>query len=96
MTAGAEDRHRRSVRLPGYDYSQSGAYFVTIVAAGRESIFGYVQNGEVRLSDCGQIAEKQWMQLPHRFRNLELGAFVVMPNHVHGILIIRDRRGTAV
>ncbi len=94
MTLDAE-RHRRSVRLPGYDYAQPGAYFVTLVTAGRQCLFGLIENQEMRLSYLGEIAEQQWIKLPQRFPNLELGAFVTMPNHVHGILIIRDRRDTA-
>jgi REP element-mobilizing transposase RayT len=81
--------------LAGYDYGQPGAYFVTMVAAGRRCLFGEVANQEMNLGDFGRIVEQQWARLPRRFPNLELGAFVVMPNHVHGILIIHGRRGTA-
>ncbi len=95
MTSVAEERHRHSIRLPGYDYTQPGAYFVTIVAAGRQCLFGEAENQEMSLSRLGQIAEQQWIRLPKRFPALELGAFVVMPNHLHGILVIHEGRGTA-
>jgi putative transposase len=89
--------HRRSIRLPGYDYAQPGAYFVTIVAAGRQCLFGHIEEGRMQLSDAGKVAQEQWAKLPGRFPMLELGAYVVMPNHVHGILVVNDhsRRGTA-
>ncbi len=94
MKANSLSPQRRSIRLPGYDYAQPGAYFVTVVAAGRECLFGNVENGNVSLGKLGQAAEQQWPRLPRRFPNLELDAFVVMPNHVHGIIILHGR-GTA-
>ena len=88
--------HRRSIRLPNYDYTQAGAYYITIVTYNRELLFGEVVNGEMKLSNLGQIAQREWERLPKRFKQIELGAFVVMPDHVHGIIIIHDnRRGTA-
>ncbi len=95
MTPAAKKLHRRSVRLSGYDYAQPGAYYVTIVAAGRASLFGRVENGDMKVNKLGLIAERQWARLPQRFPGLELGAYVVMPNHLHGILIIHEGRGTA-
>ena len=80
--------HRRSIRLQGYDYSQSGAYFVTIVTYGRECLFGEIQNGEMQLSDYGRIADENWHAIPAHFPQIELGEFVIMPNHLHGILIV--------
>ena len=90
-----QKHHRRSIRLQGYDYSQQGAYYVTIVAWQRECLFGEVVNGEMALSKFGLVAKQQWEKLPKRFPNIELGAFVVMPNQVHGIIMIIDGRGTA-
>jgi len=88
--------HRRSIRLPNYDYTQAGAYFVTVVTHNRENIFGGVVDGEMRLNECGEIAQREWERLPKRFKHIELGAFVIMPNHAHGIIIIHDNgRGTA-
>ncbi|GAB4545817.1 MAG: transposase [Anaerolineales bacterium] len=85
--------HRRSIRLQGYDYSQAGAYFVTIVAWQREMLFGEIVNGEMILNDFGKIVQREWLDLSKRFKYLELGAYVVMPNHVHCILIFRDHIG---
>ncbi|MEW6028057.1 MAG: transposase [Chloroflexota bacterium] len=89
--------HRHSIRLKGYDYSQAGAYFVTMVTFQRECLFGEVLDGEMVLSKFGQVAQQQWEKLPRRFRNIEADTFVVMPNHIHGIIVINDdtRRGTA-
>lgn len=81
--------HRRSIRLPEYDYSQAGAYYVTIVAWRRECLFGEVVNGEMKLNRYGEIVQWEWLELPKRFQFIELGAFVIMPNHAHGILIFR-------
>jgi REP element-mobilizing transposase RayT len=87
--------HRQSIRLRGYDYSQAGLYFVTIVTQGRVALFGNVVDGKMRLSRFGEIAQKWWNAIPEHFPNVELGAFVIMPNHVHGIIMIgEDRRGT--
>jgi REP element-mobilizing transposase RayT len=86
--------HRRSIRLQGYDYSQAGAYFVTIVAWHREFLFGEIVNNEMELSRYGEIVQKWWGEIPIHFPNLETSAFVIMPNHVHGIIFIVERRGT--
>ena len=87
--------HRRSIRLTKYDYSQEGAYYVTIVAWHRECLFGEVVNGEMVLSKFGLVAQQQWEKLPQRFPNIELGAYVIMPTHMHGIIVIMTGRGTA-
>jgi len=77
---------RRSIRLKGYDYSQAGAYFITVCTYHRASLFGAIANGEMRLNELGEIAQAQWYQIPRRYVNIELDQFIVMPNHVHGIL----------
>jgi putative transposase len=88
--------HRRSIRLPGYDYAQPGAYFVTICTHGGEWVLGDVVDGEIVLTDWGHIVVESWKAIPAHFPNVETDAFVVMPNHVHGVLVIApDRRGTA-
>ena len=79
---------RRSVRLKGYDYSQPGAYFVTIVAQGRECVFGEVVDGEMHVNAAGEMVTTTWRDLPTRFPAVRLGAFVVMPNHVHGVIVL--------
>jgi len=79
--------HRRSIRLKNYDYSQPGAYFITIVTHQREKLFGDVINGEMRLNDAGKIARQCWWDIPRHFPHVKLDEFVIMPNHIHGILI---------
>ncbi|SRR5258706_10183197 len=86
--------HRKSMRLQGYDYSQAGAYYVTIVTYHRDCLFGEIvneetpQGGDVILSDFGKIADECWRAIPEHFPFVELGAHVIMPNHVHGIIVI--------
>ena len=82
--------HRRSIRLKGYDYSQAGAYFVTIVTWQREMLFGEITDGELVLNEFGQIVSEKWQWLESQYRYIELGAWIVMPNHFHGILVIHD------
>jgi len=77
--------HRRSLRLPGYDYSRAGAYFVTICTQARLCLFGDVVDAEMRLNAAGRMVDRQWRDLPHRFPFVELDEYVVMPNHLHGI-----------
>lgn len=86
--------HRRSIRLKGYDYSNVGAYFVTVVAFQRECLFGEIVDGEMKLNRFGEIVQKWWNEIPVHFSEVETWAFVIMPNHVHGIIVIIDRRGT--
>jgi putative transposase len=80
--------HRWSIRLPGYDYSQAGAYYVTLVTHQRDCLFGVIENEIMTLNDLGKIANECWIAIPEHFLNVELGAYVVMPNHVHGIIVI--------
>ncbi len=91
MKFDPQKNHRRSIRLAGYDYSSAGAYFVTIVVHGRERLFGEIINEEMRLNDFGKIANECWCAIPEHFPFVELGAYVIMPNHVHGIIIINGR-----
>ena len=83
-----EIHHRHSIRLKGYDYSQAGYYFVTICTRNRESMFGDIMDGKMDLNDAGRMAEAAWDDLLKRFPNIELDTFGVMPNHIHGIIII--------
>ena len=82
--------HRRSIRLKGYDYSQPGGYFVTIVTQGREPFFGIIRDDEMVLNTAGEMVQKWWQEIPKKYPSVELGTFMVMPNHFHGILLIRD------
>ncbi len=82
--------HRRSIRLKGYDYSQAGAYFVTICAQNRARLFGEIVNGEMQLNDAGAMIGRWWNELANKFPTFESDAFVVMPNHIHCIVVITD------
>src|SRR3990172_7949079 len=79
---------RRPLRLPGFDYSGEGAYFVTICTRNRECLFGAVVDGEMRLNNVGRVVQTVWGGLSDRFPTIELDAFGVMLNHVHGILVV--------
>ncbi|GAB4506282.1 MAG: hypothetical protein Kow00123_04200 [Anaerolineales bacterium] len=87
--------HRRSIRLRGWDYRDAGAYFVTIVAHGRECVFGHIADGPMAVNECGEIVAACWHDLPRHYPHVELDAFVVMPNHVHGVIVIRGDAGNA-
>lgn len=84
-------RNRRSIRLPDYDYSQDGGYFITICTHDRECFFGDIVRGEMVLNDAGNMAKEYWLEIPKHYPNVVLGEFVVMPNHVHGILTIKTQ-----
>ena len=88
--------HRRSIRLKGYDYSQAGAYFITICTNDRKCLFGEIINGEMILNDCGKIANDEWEKLPQRFPNFELDVFQIMPNHMHGIVLLNESVGAGL
>ena len=90
MNFEPKTHHRHSIRLPGYDYSQPGAYYVTIVTQGREELFGGVVDGEVELNRFGEIVNHAWHDLPNHYPHIELDAFCIMPNHVHGIIVLND------
>jgi REP element-mobilizing transposase RayT len=79
---------RRSIRLKGWDYSSSGLYFVTICTQNRECLFGKISRGEMELNESGQIVAQCWKDIPKHFPHAELDEFIVMPNHVHGIIAI--------
>jgi REP element-mobilizing transposase RayT len=85
------DIHRRkSIRLKHYDYSSVGAYFVTICVCNRKNSFGIIKNGKIRLNNLGEIAGDEWQKTPEirRDMNIQLDEFVIMPNHMHGIIMI--------
>jgi putative transposase len=85
--------HRKSIRLQGYNYSLEGEYFVTICTKDKECIFGEVNGEEVRLSTIGEIAKRCWQEIPAHFFNTELDEYIIMPNHIHGIILINSGRG---
>ncbi|MCL4562022.1 MAG: transposase [Chloroflexi bacterium] len=85
--------HRRSIRLKGYDYSQNGLYFLTIGTHQRKNLFGHIRAGinsqaEMALNEYGRLVQYTWDDLPNHIPGIELGAFVIMPNHIHGLVMI--------
>jgi REP element-mobilizing transposase RayT len=86
--------HRKSIRLKGYDYSSPGYYFVTICTQNRVCLFGEIINGKMQLNDAGNMVDLQWATLPHRFKNIRIDEYSVMPNHFHAILEIVSPVGT--
>jgi REP element-mobilizing transposase RayT len=85
-------KNRKQNRMPAFDYSSVGYYFVTICTQDRELFFGNVEHGEMIVSEMGKIAVDCWNEIPDHFDNIVLDEFVVMPNHVHGIILITENR----
>jgi REP element-mobilizing transposase RayT len=83
---------RKSIRLPDYDYSQQGVYSTTICAEERKILFGTIRHGQLTLSRIGKIAMSCWEAIPSHFTNVELLNYVIMPNHVHGIIVIGENK----
>lgn len=85
-----DTHHRRSIRLKGYDYSQSGLYFITLCTVDRTCMFGNVVEGKMQLNDIGQLVEQEWLNTINiRHDNVRLHNYIVMPNHFHAIIEIR-------
>ena len=80
--------NRQSLRLKHYDYSREGYYFITIVAQNREHLFGEIVDGVMGLSVAGEMVEELWHDIPHDFKHVKLHEFIIMPNHIHGIIEI--------
>ena len=93
MRRPPDRHHRRSIRLKGHDYTQPGAYFVTICTRDRECLFGHMVNGEMRLNKHGMAVHEEWLKTAELRENVEMEACTVMPNHVHGIVVITNGRG---
>jgi len=93
MTFDPEKHHRRSIRLRNYDYSQPGAYFVTICTYQKQSWFGEIKNGQMYLNQLGKIVADEWLKTCKIRPNFQLDEWVIMPNHFHGIVIINDYSG---
>lgn len=90
MSDDTARHHRRSIRLRGYDYTQAGANFITIVTSNRQSFVGNVANGEMRLNEIGTLARDCWLAIPAHHPHADLDEFVIMPNHVHGVIVIEN------
>ena len=84
------ERRRRPIRLRGYDYTRHGAYFVTICTRNRACLLGDVIEGTTHLSEAGQLAQAVWEDLPRHYPHVQLDAWTIMPNHVHGIIVLTD------
>ena len=80
--------HRRSIRLKQYDYTRTGAYFVTACAQNRECFFGEFVDGVMRLADVGEMIQKIWQELPEYYAGVGIDVFTIMPNHIHGIIVL--------
>ncbi len=95
MKFDPDKHHRRSIRLRGYDYTKSGAYFVTICTQGKECILGEIKNGMMIKNKFGKIISNSWEEIPVKYPHVNLDISVTMPNHFHGILVIdtTTRRG---
>lgn len=84
--------NRQSMRLKNYDYSSTGAYFVTILSYERTNIFGRVRESSVVLNDLGRVVKNAWELIPDHFNEFELDSYVIMPNHLHGIIHIQNEK----
>jgi putative transposase len=85
-------QYRRSIRYKGYDYTQPGAYFITLVTSDHQALFGEIACGEMQLSKLGNLIRSVWLRLP-RFFSIQHDEWVIMPNHFHGIVLILDQDG---
>jgi REP element-mobilizing transposase RayT len=88
MTYDPERHHRRSIRLQGYDYAQAGAYFLTVCTQDRTCLFGEVVDGAMCPNDAGRMVETVWDELPLFYPGVDIDRFAVMPNHIHGIIVL--------
>jgi len=93
MTHNTDSHYRRSIRLKDYDYSQAGGYFVTICTKNRQYLFGEIIYGQMVLNEAGRMVSEAWEWLEKQYNYVELDEWVIMPNHMHGIIIINDGRG---
>jgi putative transposase len=82
------EHDRRSIRLRGYDYSSSGMYFATVCTEGKVCLFGEIGGGEMKLNSAGQAVVETWNSIPERFPAVEVDAYAVMPNHLHGLIFL--------
>ena len=80
--------HRRSIRLRGYDYTSAGAYFITVCTHNRMCLFGHIEQDKMFLNAWGDIVDECWQATPQHFSHTELDEYVIMPNHIHGIIWI--------
>ena len=93
MPDSPNQHHRHSIRLNEYDYASPSAYFVTVGTYSYKCIFGKIRDKVLLLNSLGELVEKCWMDIPDHFPNVEVKPFVVMPNHIHGIITIYEDDG---
>jgi len=93
MSYNPQIHHRKSIRLKGYDYSQAGLYFITLCCRDREHLFGYIKNGEMILNKYGEIALTEWYHTEQIRENCRIYESIIMPNHIHGIIEITQKKG---
>ena len=96
MKYNPDKHHRQSIRLQGYDYASAGAYFITICAYQRECLFGDIVDGEMQLNEYGKIVVGTYLWLATQYSYIDLDAWIIMPNHFHGILVLTDHSGEGV
>ena len=90
MDYNPEEHHRRSIRLKGYDYTQEGGYFITICVQDHQCSFGRIIKSVLELSPIGKMAQKFWTEIPNHHSNVQLDEYIVMPNHIHGVLFLHN------
>ncbi len=95
MEDNTEKHHRHSIRLKGFDYSQTGAYFITICTYKLESLFGEIVNGQIHLNELGTIVSNEWIRLSGIRQEIALDEFQIMPNHFQAVVIIVGAHGYA-
>ncbi|MDD5457784.1 MAG: transposase [Phycisphaerae bacterium] len=93
MTYDPNKHQRRSIRLREYDYSQPGAYFLTICSHEHQCLFGHIVDTEMKLNDLGLAVQSSWLDIPNHYHYVELDEFVIMPNHLHAIVVLQDTVG---
>ena len=91
MTFNPDIHHRRSIRLKHYDYTQPGGYFVTIVIQDRTCILGEIEDERMILNSAGRMVQTIWEEIPKYYTGINIDVFQIMPNHVHGIIIITEK-----
>ena len=82
--------HRKSIRLKDYDYAESGLYFFTVCCHEKKALLGHIENGEIKLNELGEIVHETWLDLPNHYAEIGLDEFIIMPNHIHGIVIMKS------
>jgi REP-associated tyrosine transposase len=93
MANDPEIHHRRSIRLRGYDYSQPGSYYVTLCTQAKSHLFGHIVEGEMHRNELGDFVALCWEWLAERYLYIKLDEWIVMPNHLHGIIVITNQGG---